>query len=92
MHIFLRQSPHKFSNTDPSNLIISRLTHFKQTLKTTYSTTQKTFFTVFQISPDFKGTPLNPEILMNNYLNRSTCLDNTSSLMKLFQESLERKF
>ena len=26
-----KKSPHKFSNTDPSNLIISWLTHFKQT-------------------------------------------------------------
>ena len=27
----VKKSPHKFSNTDPSNLIISWLTHFKQT-------------------------------------------------------------
>ena len=56
-----KKSPHKFSNTDPSNLIINKLTHFKQTFslqtKKNYST-MKTFFTLFQISPNFEGTPL----------------------------------
>ena len=44
-----KKSPHKFSNTDPSNLIISRLIHLKHTFslqnqKTTYSITLKTIF------------------------------------------------
>ena len=46
-------SPHtSFQNADPSNLIISKLAYFTQTFslhnqKTTYYTTLKTFFTVF---------------------------------------------
>ena len=52
---FRQKSPHKFSDTDPSNLNICWFTHFKQlfslkTEKTTYSTTQKALFAVFQIS------------------------------------------
>ena len=70
-----KKSPHKFSNTDPSNLIISKLTHFKQTFplqnqKTTYSTTLKTFFTVFQISPYFEGTTSNATILNRRIYNK----------------------
>ena len=54
-----KKSPHKFSDTDPSNYIISRFTHPKQPFslhnqETTYSTTLKAFFTVFQISPYFE--------------------------------------
>ena len=42
--IFKQKSPHKFSDTDPSTLIVSRFTHFEQPFslqnqKTTYSTT-----------------------------------------------------
>ena len=60
----VKKSPHKFSNTDPSNLIISWLTHFKQTFslknwKTTYSTTQKTFSLHFKFHLILKQLPLN---------------------------------
>ena len=62
-HFQPKNSLHKFSNTHPSNLVISKLTHFKQTFslqnqKTRYSTTLKTFFTEFQISLNFEGTTL----------------------------------
>ena len=51
-----KQFPQKFPDTDPSNLIISRFTHFEQPFsqqkqKITYSTTLTTFSIVFQISP-----------------------------------------
>ena len=63
--IFSQKSPHKFSNSDPSNPIISRLTHFKQTFhyktkkQPILPTTLKTFFTVFQISTKLECTTLN---------------------------------
>ena len=53
--IFWQKSPHKFSDTDPSNLIISKFTHFEQLFslrnsKTTYSVPFKPFSTIFHIS------------------------------------------
>ena len=60
----VKKSPYNFSNADPSNLIISKLTHFKQTFslqnkKITYSTTLKAFSLYFKFHLILKELPLN---------------------------------
>ena len=50
-----KKSPHKFSETDPSNHIISRFSHFEQPFslqnqKTPFSTTLKTFFNLISLA------------------------------------------
>ena len=63
--IFSQKSPHKFSNTDPSNLIISRLTHLQTfSLKTKKQPIlqHKRLFTVLQISTNLGSTTLNATV------------------------------
>ena len=90
--IFSQKSPHKFSDTDPSNHIISRFTHFKkpfspQNQKSTYSTTLKALFTVFQISPYVEGTTLKQ---LDNILTRYLSYKHESDELRKRKVELER--